>query len=89
LDIPQGFTASELSPYFHEVRFGSVSPGSGGYYGQILFYASIAIQTSSVDVTGWKIEANHGSEYVPQAVNVYGPLVWTPQPTFGSKMVTH
>ena len=69
-DIPAGFTAGELSPYFHQVRFGSVGAGS---YGQIALYASNLNQSESVDVTGWHIAANRGGEYVPQAVDLYDP----------------
>ncbi len=59
-DIPVGFTASELSPYFHEVRFGGVSPGSGdiysgGSYGQISLYTSFPQGAQPIDVTGWQI----------------------------------
>lgn len=75
-DIPAGFTAAELSPSFHQVRFGGVSPGCGYYsgcYGQISLYAYPSSQSSTIDVTGWEIKANHGGEYIPQAVNVYDP----------------
>ncbi len=35
-DIPAGFTAAQLSPHFHQVRFGGLSPGA---YGQITLSA--------------------------------------------------
>ncbi|MDE2019067.1 MAG: hypothetical protein KGJ13_01830 [Patescibacteria group bacterium] len=69
-DIPAGFTAAGLSPYFHQVLLGSVSTGA---YGQISLYATNLSQGESVDVTGWHIVANRGGEYVPQAVNLYDP----------------
>ena len=71
-DIPKGFTASQLSPYFHKVRIGSVSPGSVYYYGQVSLYASLAAE-NQVDVTGWVFQANRGSQVVPRAVNLYDP----------------
>lgn len=72
-DIPAGFTLKDLSPYFHKIRFGSVSAGYYGSYGQI----SLTSYTSGggpIDVTGWLVKANRGSEYVAQAVGVYDPL---------------
>lgn len=77
-DIPKGFTASQLSPHFHQVRFGGVMPGSLYSYGQISLYAYPAGQTSSIDVTGWHIASNRGGEYLPQAVNLYDPLGLAP-----------
>lgn len=82
-DIPKGFTESQLSPYFHQVRFGGISPGPGYYYyggsyGQITLYAYPPNQSSSINVTGWQIKANRGGEYIPQAVNFYDPLGLNP-----------
>ena len=77
-DVPKGFTASQLSLYFHQVRFGGISPGSPYSYGEISLYAYPAAQTSSIDVTGWQIKSNRGGEYLPQAVNVYDPLGLNP-----------
>ncbi|MGC9968567.1 MAG: hypothetical protein ABSC29_02435 [Minisyncoccia bacterium] len=77
-DVPAGFTASQLSPYFHQVRFGGVSAGSLYSYGQISFYAYPTAQTSSIDVTSWHIKSNRGGEYIPQAVTVYDPLGLNP-----------
>jgi hypothetical protein len=66
--IPPGFTAAQLSPYFHLVRFNIVgtteisltAPWTNG--GQM-----------PIDITGWEIKTNRGGEYVPQAVNLYNP----------------
>jgi hypothetical protein len=69
-DIPAGFTASQLSPYFHKIRFGGVSTGA---YGQITLSANLNQGDPGVDVTGWRITANRGGEYVPQAINIYDP----------------
>jgi hypothetical protein len=72
-DVPEGFTVDQLSPHFKKVRFNSISPTSG-----FNSYSRIAItgQAEGVDkinVTGWLIQANRGSQRVPQAVDVYDP----------------
>ncbi len=72
-DIPKGFTASQLSPIFHQIRLGNVSPGSMYSYGQISLYTNLTSQSSTIDVTGWQIKTNRGGEYLPQAVAVYDP----------------
>jgi hypothetical protein len=72
-DVPQGFTASQLSPQFHEVRFGGVSYGGYGYYGQITLNAYNLSASTTLDITGWQIKARHGGEFIPQAINVYDP----------------
>jgi hypothetical protein len=81
-DIPAGFTTNQLSPYFHQVRFGGVSPsyGSvyGGSYGTITLYANPVVQSSTINVTGWQIKTNGGGEYIPQAIAVYDPSGLTP-----------
>ncbi len=71
-DVPAGFTVAQLSPFFHEILFGSVLPGGYGSSGEVTLYTSFT-QNETVDVTGWKIVANGGSEYIPQAVNFYQP----------------
>jgi hypothetical protein len=71
-EIPAGFTAAQLSPFFHEILFGSVYAGFGGTGGEISLYSDLN-QNETVDVTGWKIQANQGSEFVPQAVDLYQP----------------
>lgn len=71
-DVPKGFTLKDLSPYFHKVRFGSVSPGYGGYTGSISLYPNLG-EKESVNVTGWSIRGNTGSYFIPQAVKLYDP----------------
>ncbi len=71
-DIPKGFTASQISPDFHKIRIGSVSPGSVFYYGQISLFASFS-GPNVIDVTGWYFKANKGSQFVPKAVEIYDP----------------
>jgi hypothetical protein len=77
-DIPAGYTASELSPYFHQVRLGSVSAGSSYYYGTITLDAYLTNPSSSIDITGWEIKTRDSGEYIPQAINEYDPSGLTP-----------
>ena len=71
-DIPTGFTLSQLSPFFHEVRIGGTSIGTAPNYGQITLYTSLNA-SESVDITGWRIKGNDSGEYIPQAINLYDP----------------
>ena len=71
-DVPAGFTVDQLSPYFHKVRFGGMSPGSFGHYGTITVHANLN-KGESLDITGWQIKANRGDEYIPQAIGLYDP----------------
>ena len=74
-EIPEGFTAAQLSPYFHEVRFGGVSVGTYYYYGTITLDASFANYnaTGTIDITGWQIKSKNSGEYIPQAIALYDP----------------
>ncbi len=73
-EIPAGWTASNLSPYFHEIRLGGVSAGSYYYYGTISLYAYFPYQaTGTIDITGWQIKTRGSGEYIPQAIAVYDP----------------
>jgi hypothetical protein len=71
-NIPAGFTAAQLSPYFQEVRLGGVSAGSSYYYGTITLNAYFNA-TGTIDITGWQIKSRNSGEYIPQAVDVYDP----------------
>jgi hypothetical protein len=68
-EIPAGLTLSQLSPYFHEIRFNGISQGEIG----LVTTAIYNMPTSTVDITGWEIKTNRGGEFVPQAENVYYP----------------
>jgi hypothetical protein len=73
LQIPPGFTASQLSPYFKEITIAqSFSAFGTNPYGQLTLSAGLG-PNESVDVTGWELKSNHGSEYIPQAVDLYQP----------------
>lgn len=77
-NIPEGFTADQLSPYFGKVRIGSVSPGSQFSYGRLSINANLG-KEESVNVTGWFLQANRGSQFLPRAINVYDPTGLTPE----------
>ncbi|RJQ28828.1 hypothetical protein C4571_02975 [Candidatus Parcubacteria bacterium] len=68
-DIPEGFSAQDISPHFGKVQLGSVSAGPSG---RISLYANFK-DDESVNITRWRIQGNDGSHYIPQAVNVYDP----------------
>jgi hypothetical protein len=70
-EIPDGFTIKDLSPYFHQVRFGGISAGSAFSYGQISLFAYPKNASVTIDVTDWQVKSNRGGEYIPQAVNLY------------------
>ncbi len=72
-EIPAGFTASELSPYFGKITFGGVSAASPYSYGTIILAAYGLSASDTVDVTGWQIKTNRGGEYIPQAIDLYDP----------------
>lgn len=73
-DIPAGYTASELSPYFHEVRLTGVSAGTSYNYGTItLSDYNNNSATDTIDITGWQIKSKNSGEYIPQAINIYDP----------------
>lgn len=74
-EIPAGWTVPQLSPYFHEVRFGTVSAGTSYYYGTISLYAYFADSqaTGTIDITGWNIKTRESGEYIPKAIAVYDP----------------
>jgi hypothetical protein len=77
-DIPEGFTISQLSPYFHKVRLGTLSPGSSRSYGKISLSSKL-LEGESVNITGWVIKGKRGSQTIPKAVNLYEPLGLTPE----------
>jgi hypothetical protein len=72
-NIPAGYTAAQLSPYFHKVLFGGVSAANFYSYGTITLNDNDYYSTSTIDITGWQIKSNVGDEYIPQAVDLYDP----------------
>lgn len=76
--MPQGFSINDLSPCFGKITI-SASPGYSGSYSQITIYSYLPSSAGKINITGWLMKGNRGSQYVPQAVNVYQPSGLAPQ----------
>jgi len=76
--IPPGFSIRDISPYFGQIKL-SAYPGAPGFYSQITLTGNFPVSGGSLNVTGWLMKGNRGSQYVPQAVDVYDPSGMTPQ----------
>jgi hypothetical protein len=68
-DIPEGFSANQLSPWFHKVYL-RVTPGENGY---IILSPYLANASDSVNVSGWLVQSKRtkSGKYIPRAVRVY------------------
>lgn len=75
--IPAGYTLAQLSPYFHQIRLGSISAGTSYSYGEIMLYSYLN-SGERVDITGWQIKTDNGGEYIPGAIALYDPSGLTP-----------
>ena len=75
---PDGFTLSQLSPFYQHIRLGGVSAGGYGSYAQFSLYGDSA-STQGVDVTGWQIRGNRGVETIPQGTLYFDPRSWLSQ----------
>jgi hypothetical protein len=73
-EIPAGLTIKDLSPYFHKIRFATVSPGSPTYPSQLSLVAIDPQSAERINIANWFIQTNRGGQYIPQAVNVYNPI---------------
>lgn len=79
-EIPAGYTAAQLSPYFHQVRIGGAYPATIYNYGSVSLYEyGYYNATATIDVSGWRIVGTTGNEIVPQAENVYDPTGFAPE----------
>lgn len=67
---PAGFTASELSPYYGDVKITSLY--TYVWYNSHLFLSAYSAP-QPIDITGWTIKSNEGSMQIPQAVADYKP----------------
>lgn len=77
-EIPAGFKAEDISPYFRKLRI-SVSPShSSDYPEQIAIYAYLD-KGEKAKVTGWRLQGNRGSQIIPPAVNFYEPSGLAPE----------
>ncbi len=78
-DIPAGYTAAQLSPYFGQVGIIGMSAATFYNYGTVTLSYDNYNSTGTIDVTGWEIKSDVGNELVPQAVNLYDPTGLTPE----------
>jgi hypothetical protein len=69
---PAGFTVNDLSPYYGQVKIGSVYYGSSWGYSQFTLSAGYSL-TKPIDITGWHLKSNAGYVLVPTAVSNYNP----------------
>jgi hypothetical protein len=72
-EIPAGYTAAQLSPFFHQVHLAGVSAANAYYYGTITLSTYSLNASDTIDVTGWQIKSQRSGEYIPQAINYYDP----------------
>jgi hypothetical protein len=77
-EIPPGYTAAQLSPYFGEVTFEGISAATLDGPGTITLGANLDGATTTIDITGWKIAGRIGNEFIPKAINLYDPTGFTP-----------
>lgn len=70
--IPEGFALKDLSPYFDKIKISSAAAGSANSYGRIVLSASLG-GGEKINITGWRLEANRGSQIISQAINIYDP----------------
>jgi hypothetical protein len=74
---PAGFTVSQLSPYYGQIKIGYPSKGDSYNPSQFSVRADYSI-SSPVDITGWSVKSNKGILFIPKAVNDYNPSGLTP-----------
>lgn len=73
--IPNGYTYSQISPFFQKIRISEVYSSAYSVYPSQIKLASYFTQKSQrIDITGWKIKSNKNEIIIPQAVNLYDLL---------------
>ncbi len=72
---PNGFTLSQLSPYYQKVRIGSVTPPpDDGNTSEFTLHASSEIE-GTISLFGWRLRSNTGGEVaIPNAIADYDPF---------------
>lgn len=69
---PDGFTVSQLSPYYGQVRINSVSSGNFPNLNQFSLGADYSLKTP-IDITGWSLKSKNRDVLIPKAVSNYDP----------------
>ncbi len=73
VEVPPGFTRSQLSPYYGKITLNSVYSERFETIGQAVISASLG-DNERVDVTAWQVKSSRGGSYfIPQAVERYTP----------------
>ena len=72
---PNGFTVSQLSPYYGMVKINSVRPQYSWTDPSEFTLSSNYANTNLVDITGWRLASNKGAyaAIIPQGVADYNP----------------
>lgn len=74
-DLPAGYAAKDLSPYFRKVRIGSVKTYAGSAAATnadtVRLNENIGSGDPAVTITGWKLQANQGSYVIQRAAKTY------------------
>ena len=66
--LPAGFISDQISARYHGVRFNQVIPGKGDTDVDQVVLQSQA--TTTLNVTGWYLQSNHGLVLLPQGRDV-------------------
>lgn len=77
---PAGFTLSQLSPYYSQVKIYSISQGDSYNPSRLsIRTGSDYSNNSPINITGWSVKANKGTVlFLPGAVSDFNPLGLTP-----------
>jgi hypothetical protein len=71
---PQGFTSSQLSPFYNKVTLASIHAASGNSDAARFSVRAGSSISGTVDVTGWTVRTNKGQvARISSAVSVYEP----------------
>lgn len=72
---PNGFTLSQLSPYYQKVRIGGVAPPpDNGNESEFTLHVSREID-GTISLAGWRVRSNAGGEVaIPNAIADYNPF---------------
>ncbi len=69
---PPGFSVDQLSPFYSQVRIGSVS--AGDFYNPSQFSLSVNSPLKDpIDITGWNLKSSNGDVLIPEAISDYNP----------------
>ena len=73
-DIPDGFTATQLSPYWGKVTIGGFSAKTGDSQGELSLDSRLA-EGEALNITGFWAQSNRRARmFIPQAIAVYNPF---------------